>query len=60
MLAKLEEEWFGWEYDMLSHNCVNFATVLCREIGMGPIPRWCGRVARIGAKIKGAGANNDD
>jgi hypothetical protein len=51
VLAKMEETWFGWDYHMLTHNCVLFTSQLCREIGMGPIPRWCGRAAGIGAKL---------
>lgn len=46
ILAKMEELWHGWEYHMLTRNCVNFTEQLCRELGMGEIPRWCGRAAR--------------
>lgn len=35
ILAKLEEAWHGWDYHMLTHNCVNFSAQLAREVGMG-------------------------
>lgn len=46
ILARMEESWHGWDYHMLTRNCVNFTEQLCREVGMGEIPRWCGRAAR--------------
>lgn len=51
ILAKLEDAWHGWDYHMLTHNCVNFSAQLAREVGVGEIPYWCGRAARAGAAL---------
>ena len=39
---------------------VNFANTLSREIGVGEIPRWCGRAARVGAAMGLMQGDDDD
>ena len=36
---------------MLRKNCCTFSNVLCVELGVGTIPRWLHRLARLGAGL---------
>ncbi|CAE8583963.1 unnamed protein product, partial [Polarella glacialis] len=41
----------GSGYDLLRRNCCHFADVFCQRLGVGRIPGWIYRLARIGARI---------
>jgi len=39
--------WSGKEYDLISRNCCSFATEFCKRLGVGPLPPWVDRFARV-------------
>ena len=45
----LKPMWPGSRYDLVHCNCCHFADELCKTLGMGSIPTWINRAARIGA-----------
>jgi hypothetical protein len=51
VISELCDEWRGCDYDLLRRNCCNFADEFCQRLGVGRIPRWVCRLARIGARI---------
>eukprot|EP00931_Biecheleriopsis_adriatica_P008757 TRINITY_DN109895_c0_g1_i1.p1 TRINITY_DN109895_c0_g1~~TRINITY_DN109895_c0_g1_i1.p1 ORF type:complete len:412 (-),score=97.73 TRINITY_DN109895_c0_g1_i1:23-1258(-) len=53
IVGSLLEEYPGDDYDLLRRNCCHFADDLCRRLGVGGIPYWVHRLARIGAGIDG-------
>ena len=46
---KMKKMWPGSRYDLVHCNCCHFADELCQVLGVGPIPTWINRAARIGA-----------
>lgn len=53
IVAGLEREYFGKDYDVLRRNCCHFADDFCQRLGVGRIPGWVYRLARIGARFDG-------
>lgn len=53
ILSQLVEEYPGNDYDVLRRNCCHFADDFCQRLGVGPIPAWVHRLARLGAHIDG-------
>lgn len=51
LLGQLRLEYPGGEYDLLRRNCCHFADDFCQRLGVGRIPGWVYRLARIGARI---------
>mmetsp|Transcript_1629 Transcript_1629/g.4997 ORF Transcript_1629/g.4997 Transcript_1629/m.4997 type:complete len:440 (-) Transcript_1629:17-1336(-) len=51
LLACMVEEYPGGDYDLLRRNCCHFADDLCQRLGVGPIPGWIYRLARVGAGV---------
>lgn len=51
IIAELIEEYPGDDYDLLRRNCCHFADDFCRRMGVGGIPGWVHRLARIGAGV---------
>lgn len=51
IIAQLIEEYPGDDYDLLRRNCCHFADDFCRRMGVGGIPGWVHRLARIGAGV---------
>mmetsp|Transcript_25542 Transcript_25542/g.59470 ORF Transcript_25542/g.59470 Transcript_25542/m.59470 type:complete len:441 (-) Transcript_25542:220-1542(-) len=51
VLSDLIEEYPGYDYDLLRRNCCHFADDFCRRLGVGGIPGWVHRLARIGAQV---------
>jgi hypothetical protein len=45
----LKPMWPGSRYDLVHCNCCHFADELCKTLGMGPLPLWINRAAKIGA-----------
>jgi len=41
------QTWSGKEYDLISRNCCSFATELCQCLGVGALPPWVDRFARL-------------
>lgn len=51
VISDLIEEYPGDDYDLLRRNCCHFADDFCRRIGVGGIPGWVHRLARLGATV---------
>jgi len=49
IISELVEEYPGRSYDLLRRNCCHFADDFSRRLGVGGIPAWVHRLARIGA-----------
>ena len=45
----LKPMWPGSRYDLIHCNCCHFADAFARALGVGGIPSWINRAARIGA-----------
>jgi len=52
LMAELEGEWPGKDYDLLHHNCCHFSSELCRRLGVGPVPQWVTNLAGAGADLE--------
>lgn len=46
-LHELCQIWSGKDYDILGRNCCGFACDLCERLGVGPVPAWIDRFARM-------------
>mmetsp|Transcript_27287 Transcript_27287/g.78567 ORF Transcript_27287/g.78567 Transcript_27287/m.78567 type:complete len:435 (-) Transcript_27287:13-1317(-) len=51
LISHLAEEYPGNDYHILRRNCCHFADDFCRRIGVGGIPGWVHRLARVGANV---------
>jgi len=51
LISELIEEYPGHDYDLLRRNCCHFADDFCRRLGVGGIPGWVHRLARVGAMV---------
>jgi len=51
IISNMIEEYPGHDYDLLRRNCCHFADDFCRRLGVGGIPGWVHRLARLGASI---------
>lgn len=51
LVAELRQEYLGQHYHLLRKNCCHFADDFCQRLGVGRIPAWVYRLARIGARI---------
>jgi len=51
ILSNMIEEYPGDDYDLLRRNCCHFADDFCRRLGVGGIPGWVHRLARMGASL---------
>eukprot|EP00929_Paragymnodinium_shiwhaense_P118573 TRINITY_DN90488_c0_g1_i1.p1 TRINITY_DN90488_c0_g1~~TRINITY_DN90488_c0_g1_i1.p1 ORF type:complete len:748 (+),score=129.17 TRINITY_DN90488_c0_g1_i1:111-2246(+) len=51
LLQGLKAEYTGPSYDLLRRNCCHFADDLCQRLGVGAIPGWVYRLARLGARV---------
>mmetsp|Transcript_8532 Transcript_8532/g.16185 ORF Transcript_8532/g.16185 Transcript_8532/m.16185 type:complete len:432 (+) Transcript_8532:35-1330(+) len=51
IIAQMVEEYPGDDYDLLRRNCCHFADDFCQRLGVGNIPPWVYRLARIGAGV---------
>merc|ERR1719230_1514234 len=54
VISGLLEEYPGHDYDLLHRNCCHFADEFCRRLGVGGIPSWLHRLARLGAGVESA------
>lgn len=54
IITDVIEEYPGSAYDVLRLNCCHFADDFCKRLGVGPIPSWVHRLARLGAGADGA------
>lgn len=52
MTKQLSQEYPGPAYDLLRRNCCHFADDFCQRLGVGRIPSWVYRLARIAARIE--------
>lgn len=51
LIAELVEEYPGPDYNLLRRNCCHFADDFCKRLGVGGIPGWVHRLARLGAGV---------
>eukprot|EP00929_Paragymnodinium_shiwhaense_P080503 TRINITY_DN41996_c0_g1_i1.p1 TRINITY_DN41996_c0_g1~~TRINITY_DN41996_c0_g1_i1.p1 ORF type:complete len:405 (+),score=76.84 TRINITY_DN41996_c0_g1_i1:171-1385(+) len=51
IISSLIEEYPGHDYDLLRRNCCHFADDFCKRLGVGSLPGWVYRLARIGATV---------
>ncbi|CAK9024068.1 unnamed protein product [Durusdinium trenchii] len=51
IIQHMLEEYPGDDYDLLRRNCCHFADDFTRRMGVGGIPGWVMRLARIGAGV---------
>lgn len=51
LISELVELYPGWDYDLLRRNCCHFADDMCQRMGVGRIPGWIYRFARVGAGL---------
>lgn len=51
VISQMLEEYPGHDYDLLRRNCCHFADDLCQRLGVGGIPPWVHRLARMGAQL---------
>lgn len=54
LLAWLQHQWRGGEYDRLSRNCIHFADAFCKELKVAPLPSWVSSVMAHGTRLRGA------
>jgi len=47
VLNNMCHEWRGADYQLISHNCVSFASELCGRLGTKPLPSWVSRVPHL-------------
>jgi len=51
IISELVEQYPGHDYHLLRRNCCHFADDFCRRLGVGGIPGWVHRLARLGAGL---------
>lgn len=51
VITELREEYPGYDYDLLRRNCCHFADDFCQRLGVGRVPGWVCRLARLGAQV---------
>mmetsp|Transcript_72650 Transcript_72650/g.135753 ORF Transcript_72650/g.135753 Transcript_72650/m.135753 type:complete len:622 (+) Transcript_72650:92-1957(+) len=51
VISELMDEYQGREYSVLRKNCCHFADDFCQRLGVGRMPGWVYRLARLGARI---------
>lgn len=51
ILKGMAEEYPGSSYHLMKRNCCTFAEDLCTRLGVGAIPPWVHRLARIGDRV---------
>ncbi|CAD7948284.1 unnamed protein product [Amoebophrya sp. A120] len=51
LLGNAVEKWPGDDYDLLRRNCCHFADEFCIQLGVGPLPAWIHRFARIASTL---------
>eukprot|EP00927_Polykrikos_kofoidii_P079702 TRINITY_DN76510_c0_g1_i1.p1 TRINITY_DN76510_c0_g1~~TRINITY_DN76510_c0_g1_i1.p1 ORF type:complete len:458 (-),score=77.04 TRINITY_DN76510_c0_g1_i1:65-1438(-) len=54
IISTLLEEYPGHDYDLLRRNCCHFADDFAQRLGVGRIPGWIHRLARLGAGLDSA------
>lgn len=47
LMHSMCQAWRGADYHVLGHNCCSFAAELCDRLGVGPMPAWVNRIARL-------------
>mmetsp|Transcript_54648 Transcript_54648/g.137977 ORF Transcript_54648/g.137977 Transcript_54648/m.137977 type:complete len:464 (-) Transcript_54648:109-1500(-) len=52
VISQLIEEYPGTDYNLLRRNCCHFADEFCKRLGVGGIPGWVHRLARLGAGLE--------
>jgi hypothetical protein len=51
IIEGMQQQYPGPSYDLLRRNCCTFADDFCQRLGVGRIPAWVHRLARMGARI---------
>mmetsp|Transcript_31532 Transcript_31532/g.57956 ORF Transcript_31532/g.57956 Transcript_31532/m.57956 type:complete len:385 (-) Transcript_31532:97-1251(-) len=55
VLQEFCHTWRGGDYDLLGRNCCSFSTALLAKLGVGPMPAWVDRLARVLHQGRAAG-----
>eukprot|EP00931_Biecheleriopsis_adriatica_P073918 TRINITY_DN48117_c0_g1_i1.p1 TRINITY_DN48117_c0_g1~~TRINITY_DN48117_c0_g1_i1.p1 ORF type:complete len:418 (-),score=92.65 TRINITY_DN48117_c0_g1_i1:54-1307(-) len=50
-LQELRVDWKGTEYNLLHHNCLDFANAFCCKLGVGRMPGWIDRFGRTASSL---------
>jgi hypothetical protein len=50
VIAALQNEWKGSDYDLFTKNCGTFCNTLCIRLGLGGLPAWVTRLAEAGGQ----------
>lgn len=50
LVNRMQDEWQGDDYNLLSKNCCTFARAFLEELGAEPMPGWVDRAARRGVE----------
>mmetsp|Transcript_58026 Transcript_58026/g.149353 ORF Transcript_58026/g.149353 Transcript_58026/m.149353 type:complete len:222 (-) Transcript_58026:104-769(-) len=53
LVMAMGSRWLGHRYDILSHNCLNFADAFCEALDVGRVPAWVNTLANKGATLRG-------
>ncbi|CAK0852774.1 unnamed protein product, partial [Prorocentrum cordatum] len=57
VLRQLCDEWCAADYQVLDRNCCSFAAELVKHLGVGPMPPWVNRFARLGQDARDSWTN---
>jgi hypothetical protein len=49
---RCSNEWQGFAYDRLHHNCLHFANVFCNALDVGSLPGWLDRFGRAAEQVE--------
>mmetsp|Transcript_18137 Transcript_18137/g.42389 ORF Transcript_18137/g.42389 Transcript_18137/m.42389 type:complete len:383 (+) Transcript_18137:68-1216(+) len=55
VLQELCNTWRGGDYDLIGKNCCSFSTALLQKLGVGTMPAWVDRLARLLNQGRSAG-----
>jgi len=52
IISQMLEDYPGRDYDILRRNCCHFADDCLQRLGLGGVPGWVHRLARVGANVE--------
>jgi hypothetical protein len=55
LIAELQEEWYGDDYDLLAKNCCHFCQALCEHLGAEDLPPWVTSLSDTGLAVRSVG-----
>mmetsp|Transcript_84449 Transcript_84449/g.131923 ORF Transcript_84449/g.131923 Transcript_84449/m.131923 type:complete len:598 (-) Transcript_84449:418-2211(-) len=54
---RCSNDWQGFTYDRVHHNCLHFANIFCNDLGVGNLPGWLDRFGRAAEQVEKLGAH---